>query len=94
MCRTFTRRAVTVTAVAALMLGGGSAFADTQPSNVGSSEVRPEPDPLTPGPHCHIALAAGDNKKFDEIVTATRHQAHVQTIVRGPGGIFAATTCP
>jgi hypothetical protein len=93
MRRTLTRLLAT-TALVALMLGGGAAFADTQPTRVSNSEVRPEPDPLTPGPHCHIALAAGNSQAFDEIVTATRHEAHVQTNVRGPGGIFDATVCP
>lgn len=86
-------RLLAATALVAMMLGGGTAFADPQPTNVGASEGRPEPDPLIPGPHCHIALAAGDGN-FDQIITATRHQAHVQTNTRGPGGIFAATTCP
>lgn len=87
-------RLLTALALVSLMLGGGIAFADTQPTQVANSEGRPEPDPLPPGPHCHIVLAASGNQAFDDIVTATRHQAHVQTIVNGPGGIFAATTCP
>jgi hypothetical protein len=89
-------RLTAAAALVAMMLVGGTAFAaDNQPTNVGSSEVRPEPDPLTPGPHCHVALAADGNRSgFDAIVTATRHHAHVQTIVRGPGGIFDATACP
>jgi hypothetical protein len=93
MRRTLTRL-LAATALMALMLGGGTAFADTQPTNVSNSEVRPEPDPLTPGPHCHVALAAGGNQGFDEIITATRHEGHVQTITRGPGGIFDAAACP
>ena len=93
MRRSLTRLLV-ATAIATLMLGGGTAFAGNQPTNVGNSEVRPEPEPLVPGPHCHVALAAGNNQAFDEIITATRHQAHVQTNVRGPGGIFAAADCP
>ncbi len=87
-------RMLAVASAVALLLGGGTALADTQPTNVSNSEVRPEPAPLVPGPHCHIALAAGNNQAFDMIVTATRHQAHVQTNLRGPGGIFAATACP
>ncbi len=87
-------RLLVAIAIATLMLGGGTAFADNQPTNVGNSEVRPEPDPLIPGPHCHVALAADGNQAFEEIITATRHQAHVQTNVRGPGGIFAAAACP
>ena len=91
-------RLLAATALMALMLGGGTAFADdpepNQPTNVASSEGRPEPEPLPPGPHCHVALRAGGNAAFDEIITATRHQAHVQTNVRGPGDIFAAADCP
>jgi hypothetical protein len=93
MRRIFTRL-LAATALVALLMGGGTAFASTQPTNVASSEGRPEPDPLVPGPHCHVALRAGNNQAFDQIVTGTRHQAHVQTIVRGPGGIFDATVCP
>jgi hypothetical protein len=90
-------RLLAATALVALMLGGGTAFADdptNQPTNVSSSEGRPEPDSLPPGPHCHVALRAGGNAAFDRIITATRHQAHVQTNVRGPGDIFAAADCP
>ena len=83
-------RLLAATALMALMLGGGTAFA-AQPTNVINSEVRAEPEPLTPGPHCHVVLPAGDNQGFDEIVTATRHEAHLRTV---PGRVFDATVCP
>lgn len=82
-------RLLAATALMTLMLGGGTAFA-AQPTNVINSEVRAEPAPLTPGPHCHVVLPAG-GRGFDEIVTATRHEAHLRT---GPGRIFDATACP
>lgn len=83
-------RLLAAVALVVLMLSGGAAFADTQPTQVSNSEGRAEPDPLPAGPHCHVVLPAG-GRAFDQIVTATRHQAHVQT---GPGRIFDATDCP
>jgi hypothetical protein len=86
-------RLVAVIVGTLLMLGGGIAFGDTQPTQGGAAEdVREEPDVLPAGPHCHTVRPAAGKGPFDQIVSLTRHQAHVQTGLTD--GIFDGAACP
>jgi hypothetical protein len=84
------RAAITLAMTVALMLGGGAAMAQTQPSQVNADERNG--GATTPGPHCHFVLPAGDNAAFEDIITGAIHEAHITTGT--PTGIFEATACP
>jgi hypothetical protein len=80
-------------AIACLVLsfGAGSAFADTQPADLGNV-ANIERGASAPGPHCHFVLPAGGNSGFETIISAAAHQGHTETGL--PTGVFQATTCP
>lgn len=105
--RRMIRQAVVATTAGLLLLGGGAAFADTQPANLGNvgasdrgasasdtakAVAKGAPAPENTGPHCHFVLPADGNGPFDMIVTGAAHTAHVQTGL--PTGVFQATGCP
>jgi hypothetical protein len=95
--RSIMRRVVVVATAVALLLGGGTAFAETLPANLGNSgdsdrgasgQGNEEVPAL--GPHVHCVLPAVGNGSF-EILVPVSHQAHVTT---GNGVIFVANSCP
>lgn len=85
------RLIVVTAATVLLMLGGGAAFADTQPANLGNV-ANADRGASAFGPHCHFVLPAQGKGPFDDIITGAAHQGHVQTGL--PTGIFQATACP
>ncbi|MDQ3938413.1 MAG: hypothetical protein M3253_07005 [Chloroflexota bacterium] len=89
--RRILRQIVVVTATTALLLGGGTAFAQTQPANLGNV-LGADRGASAPGPHCHFVLPAQGNAGFGNIISGAAHQAHVQTGT--PTGVFEATDCP
>ena len=74
-----------------LVFGAGTAFADTQPADLGNV-ANIERGASAPGPHCHFVLAAEGNNGFDTIISAAAHQGHTETGL--PTGVFQATACP
>jgi hypothetical protein len=74
-----------------LSLGAGTAYAATQPADLGNVE-NIERGASAPGPHCHLVQPAAGNIGFDSIITGAAHQAHTETGLSD--GIFVAAPCP
>lgn len=76
--------------VGILVSSGGTAFADTQPADLGNV-ANIERGASEPGPHCHFVVPA-QGHHFDMIITGAAHQGHMSAgFSDGP---FVATTCP
>jgi hypothetical protein len=73
-----------------LSFGAGTAFAATQPADLGNV-ANVGRGASAPGPHCHFVLPAAGHH-VDAIITGAAHEAHMATGT--PTGIFQATACP
>jgi hypothetical protein len=74
-----------------LSFGAGTAFAQTQPADLGNV-ANIERGASAPGPHCHFVLPAAGKGPFANIISGAAHQGHTETGL--PAGVFQATTCP
>jgi hypothetical protein len=73
-----------------LSFGAGTAYADTQPADLGNV-ANIDRGASAEGPHCHFVLPASGHH-FDLIISGAAHQGHTETGL--PTGVFQAAACP